>query len=502
MAISMKRYVDIVSGVGGGAAVRQRDLILRLFTTSPRVPADAVVEMTNAPDVALYFGAGTPEALRAAFYFGFVSKNITAPKRISFGRYANAAAPARIYGARTAAPLASFTAVTTGSLRLTLGGYAADITGVNTSAAASLAAVASALQTAIRAVTAGGVAWTGATVTYDAPSNSFLLVGGDVGASAIAVGAAATGTPLQTLLGWGAAAVFSPGVVAQTPVQALATSAEGSDNFGTFSFIADLTDNEALAVAQLNDTYNVKFHFAHRFDVDTEGAVLYGLLSGLSGVSLTFAPFANDFPELLPAAVLAATDYSRRNSTQNYMFQQAPLRPSVSTNAMADTLDVVRANYYGVTQTAGQQIAFYQRGVMCGLATDPVDMNTYANEMWLKDAAAAQVMTLLLALAKVSANAQGRSQLLAVLQSVVDEALNNGTISVGKPLSTVQKLYIGEVTGDDEAWQQVFSLGYWLDVTLQTVVTTDGRTEWKALYTLVYSKDDVIRKVDGSHILI
>jgi hypothetical protein len=41
-----------------------------------------------------------------------------------------------------------------------------------------------------------------------------------------------------------------------------------------------------------------------------------------------------------------------------------------------------------------------------GLATDPVDMNVYANEIWLKDAAGAAILSLLLSLGKVSANAR------------------------------------------------------------------------------------------------
>ena len=122
--------------------------------------------------------------------------------------------------------------------------------------------------------------------------------------------------------------------------------------------------------------------------------------------------------------------------------------------------------------------------------------------MWFKDAAGAKIMELLLSLARVSANATGRSQLIAVLQSVIETATFNGTISIGKPLNTTQKLYIGNLTGDANAWQQVYRLGYWIDCTLQSYVTTDGRTEWKAVYTLIYSKDDAIRKVEGSHVLI
>lgn len=501
MAISFTRYVAITSGVGGGAAVRQRDLILRLFTTSERVPADAVVEMENAADVAAYFGIASAEYLRALFYFGFISKNITRPEKISFSRWADAQTSAKIFGSK-AAPLATFTAIAAGSFRLTLGGYSADVTGVNLSAAASLAAVAAAIQTAVQAVTAGGTAWTAATVAYDAPSNSFILTSGEAGAGDVSVTAAATGTSLVTPLGWGALAIFSPGVEPVEPVQSFIDSVQMSDNFGSFAFIAGLSDSQIEAVALQNDTYNVKFLYLVGFDVDTEAATLFGLLSGVSGAAWTYSPLASEYPELLPAAILAATDYSRRNSVQNYMFQQAALTPSVQTDALANTMDANRANYYGRTQSAGQFIDFYQRGVMGGLATDPVDMNTYANEIWLKDAAGAAIMTLLLALAKVSANVEGRSQLLTVLMGVVERATFNGTISIGKPLSTVQKLFISNLTGDPDAWQQVLTIGYWVDVVLTSEVLPDGRTEWKAEYTLVYSKDDVVRKVEGTHVLI
>lgn len=501
MAISFKRYVDITSGVGGGAGVRLRDLILRLFTSSTRVPAGEVLEMDNATDVATYFGTSSAEYLRAVFYFGFVSKLITAPKKISFSRWAEVDAAARIYGVSSTYTVAQFTGVSTGSLRLTLGDYTADVTGINWTSATTLSLVASILQTAIRAVTAGGTDWTSAVVAWNSTAQRFELTGGVAGAEPVAVTAAGSGVAVAGLLGWGSDAVFSPGVDAEEPLDAFITSVEASDNFGTFAFVSTLTAEQIAAVAVQNDTYNVRFHYSVPIAA-ADAATYYAALSGLSGVSTTLAPLSTEYPELLPAAILAATDYARRNSVQNYMFQQATLTPSVTTTAVANTMDASRVNYYGRTQTAGQFIDFYQRGVMMGLATDPVDMNTYANEMWLKDAAGAAIMSLLLSSARVSANTTGRGQLLAILQSVIEQATFNGTISVGKPLNTTQKLYIGNLTGDPEAWQQVYRLGYWIDCVLSSYVTPDDRTEWKATYTLIYSKDDAIRKVDGSHVLI
>ena len=501
MAINFTRYVAITSGVGGGAGVRLRDLILRLFSVSTRVPVGTVVEMESAAEVGTYFGTSSAEYLRAVFYFGFISKLITAPKKISFSRWAEVAAAARIYGATKTFAVSQFTSITTGSFKLTLGAYTADVTTLNFSAATTLSNVASILQTAIRAITAGGSDWTAASVTYNATAQRFELVGGVVGAEAVATAAAATGVDIRTLLGWDATAIFSPGTAAEEPLAAFITSVQTSDNFGSFAFAHPISQAQALAVAQQNDTYNVKFMFTLGI-AEADAASYYGALSGLSGVATTLAPLSTEFPELLPSAILAATPYSKRNSVQNYMYQQASLTPSVTTDAVANTLDANRVNYYGRTQTAGQFIDFYQRGVMMGLTTDPVDMNVYANEMWFKDSAGAAIMSLLLSLSRVSANATGRGQLLAILQSVIEQATFNGTISIGKPFTTVQKLYIGQLTGDDNAWQQVARIGYWIDCVLESYVTVDGRTEWKAVYTLIYSKDDAIRKVEGSHVLI
>ncbi len=499
--ISFKRYVDIVSGVGGGAAVRARDLILRVFSSSTLVPADGIVEMTSAADVGTYFGTSSPEYARALFYFGFVSKLITNAKKIAFARWAEVAAAARIYGASATRAVASFTPITTGSFKLTLGAFTADVTGLNFGAVTTLSNVATVLQSAIQAVVAGGAAWTAATVTYNAVSQRFELVSGVTGAGQVATAAAATGVDVRALLGWDATAIFSPGVAAEEPVAAFIRSAESNDNFGSFAFTGTVTQAQTLAVATQNDTYNVKFMQLVPIAI-ADAATYFAALQGLSGVLVTASPLATEFPELLPAAILASTDYGKRNSVQNYMFQQATLTPSVSTNAVADTLDTNRVNYYGQTQTAGQPLSFYQRGVMMGLATDPVDANVYANEMWLKDAVGAQIMSLLLSAARVSANSTGRGQLLAILQSVIELATFNGTISIGKPLTTVQKLFIGNLTGDDQAWQQVFRLGYWIDGAMVSYVTVDSRTEWKFVYTLIYSKDDAIRKVEGSHVLI
>lgn len=500
MAISISKYVDIVSGVGGSGNVRQRDLIGRLFTDNLRVPVDSLVEVTNAADAAAYFGSSSIEYLRALFYFSWISKNITAPKKLQFARWASEAAAPRIYGARLTTTLSALTTITAGTLTITAGSNTANLTGINLSTATSFAAVATMLQTAIRAAT--GAQFTTATVTFDPITSAFGFVGSVAEPAQVSVTVTGTTNDLSTRLGWGPSAIFSPGVDITSLTDALNASVNGSTNFGSFLFIPDLTDAQVLEVATWNKERNVEFLYCvpvNDTNRDSRGAAL--LSTG--GTTLTYAPTDGQYDEMAPMIIMAATDYTRRSSVQNYMFQVFDeLSAKVTTNALSNELDLLRINYYGVTQTAGQLIAFYQRGVMGGGQQDPTDQNIYANEMWFKDTARANILSLLLSVGRVPANSSGRAAVLAVIQDAIDRALFNGVISVDKSLSTVQKLYITDITGDNLAWYQVQSTGYWVDAVMQSYVTTDGRAEWKCVYTLVYSKDDAIRKVEGSHILI
>ena len=518
MAINFTRYIDITSGVGAAAAVPERQLIGRLFTDNNILPPQSFIEFDNAEEVGDYFGTSSTEYLRAVYYFSFVSKDIVSPQKISYARWVSAAVAPRIYGyvdPSNPQLLADYTSISAGSFGLTIGGVVNTFTALDFTGAASLAAVAAILQTAIRTKT--GVQWTAATVTYDSVRGSFDFVGGSTGAATISVQEGVGGTPIAAILGWLPAAsmvngifvngaITAPGSAVETLTASLNNSANASNNFGSFTFIPTLTLTQHIEVANWNKDQNVLYQY--QVAVSSANASAWAARDGsglglIGGTGLTLMPVSTtnpEYPEMFPMMILAATDYEENNSVQNYMFQQTTLTPSVTDDTTANTMDGLKINFYGQTQTAGQLINFYQKGVLLGIATDPLDMNTYANEQWLKNAISAQLMTLLLSLAEVSANAKGRGQILAILQSVINVALSNGTISVGKTLTTTQKLYISQVTGDPNAWYQVQTIGYWVNCVI--VASSDVPPVYTAKYILVYSKDDVIRKVTGQDVLI
>ena len=94
MPISQSKYVAITSGIGGQSAASRKDLGLRLYTTNALFPNDTILEFTSALDVANYAGSSSAEAKLASAYFGWVSKSVTSPKKISFMRYSLATATA------------------------------------------------------------------------------------------------------------------------------------------------------------------------------------------------------------------------------------------------------------------------------------------------------------------------------------------------------------------------------------------------------------------------
>lgn len=506
--ISQSRYIRIVSGVGAGAAVAQRKLTLRVVTDSILVPPGVVMEFGSADDVATYFGATSEEAKRANLYFGFISKQINSPREMSFSRFLTNAIPAMVVGDSEPKVLVALQSFSAAIITLNYSGTQYLTDAIDLSTATSLTDVATKLQAGINASAsvASLPALANATVSYNSNTNQFTLTAATATAGSgtlTVVYTNGTSDPSQ-LLGWTTTGVVNvPGAAADTLTTAIQRSVNTSNNFGSFLFNTTYDLAAATAVAAWNHARNNEFMYLSKWTYG-EAAAVYAALIGYSGAGamLYDSAKAPDYIDQLPAEILAATNYNQPNAVQNYMYYQSASRSiTVEDDTRADVMDALRFNYIGVTQSAGQSLAFFQRGVLMGDSTAATDMNTYANEMWLKSAITQQLFSMFLNLGRVPANEDGAATIQAIIQVVIDNAKVNGTISVGKPFTEVQKQYITQITADDTSWRQVQSIGYWLTVGFETEVV-GGKTEYYAVYTLIYSKDDVVRRVDGRDIMI
>lgn len=501
MPIKSTLYVDIASGVIGADSVATQELTGRRFSTSPLIPSDVIVRVLRggAQD---YFGAGSAEASFADQYFSYVSPApVSRAKNLQFAAYAPTGRPPALFGGEHAT-LAQFQEVTAGVINLTLGDSAVQTASIDLSGSTSFGDVAGAVQTAIRAAGGAGTQYANAVVNYDGVSGAFTITGGTSEVAQASYNPAA-GTDIGALMGLGAVgAVESDGLPAQTPLQSFLKAEQVSDSFGSATFSdTGVTLAQAKELALYVKSQNVKYQIY--FSVSRANyQAWHDELSAIGSTGLILNATAGEYKESLPMAIMAATDYERRNATVNFMFRQSALSFDVNTTDEAIALNAVRVNYYGNTAVAGQQIRFFQRGFLLGGATDPLDMSVHANEQWLKSYCAAQLLSLQLGTNKIGADNDGRGKLLAVLAGAVERAKDNGTISVGKELTTNQKIAITDLTGDPDAWHDVQNAGYWYGVTIVPEVQVGGETEYVAKYTLAYSKNDVVRTIEGSHNLV
>ncbi len=507
MSIPQKKYVAITSAIANATQVRNKELILRVLTTNPLFAANTVYEFTSSNDVADFALATSPEAAIAREYFGWVSKVATQAKKISFMRYSFEALAPYIYSTKPLTPLATLKDVTAGSMIVNLGGTAYTISDIDLSSVTSYADVASAIQTAIRANTAGGTLWTGATVTYTATPAGFTITGGEAGVNEINYATAgASGTDLSSLLGLDVASapVLSNGTAEATIGNILNKTIDISTNFATFGFVSASDAYSNLdGIGAFVDEQNNQYRFC--FDLSSanyaEGIATaakytgmtahYNINYGVSGVN----------PAWLMSAILpATTNYNKPNGVKNYMFQQFPQQAvSVGDNDgnFYQTLDNLNINYNGQTQKSGSNIAFYQNG----FNADGTDSAIFDNETWLKDAIATDVLNAFLTLDFVSADKDGEAIVVGIIQNNADKALTNHVFANGRILNNTEKAFITQVFDDDSKWLECQNNGYTFTVEI-TTESLNNATVHVAEYTLVYLKNNVIRKVNGRNILV
>lgn len=499
MAIPIRRYVNIISGVGGGVGVRQRDLILRLFTDSAFISPGTVIEASDAANVGRLFGIGSPEYKRAVQYFSFVNPAISSPRAISFASYRSAAGPSKVIGGNDSKVLAQFTSAAPGTLTLSLNGVESTTASINLASATSLADVATTVQTAIVALAGDYV---GATVDYGVTGpNRFTVTLANVGDAGVKLSFGVSSLAILMELVESAGAINIQSNAAMTPLEALQQSEQVSNNMGSFAFVPALTLDQVVDVATYNNSLNFMYQY-HAAVSAADASAWASALETIGGVGLTLEK-AGEFPELAGPSILASIRYDRRNSVLGYMYRQLPgLTATVTDETKANIYDALRVNYVGETSTAGQNIQFFQRGNLMGTGTAATDMGVFGNEQWLKDLALTRLLSLQLSMPILSADDEGRGYVETILQGVVDAALFNGVISVGKDLTDVQKVYITNQTGNPDAWQAVQSLGYYVDTQITTEVTPAGVTEYIISYQIIYAKKDQVRRIDGFHKLI
>lgn len=432
--LPVSRLISIAVSLTAAGAKAQNLSTLLILGSSPVI--DVVERYRNYATldaVAADFGTTAPEYLAAQLWFG----QSPAPTSLLIGRWAQAATSGLLRGASLSAAqqmLSNFTAVTTGAFKYARnGGAQTDVTGLNFSAATSLAQVASIITTALSG---------NATMVWNSVFGRFELTSSTTGApSAISfLSAPSTGTDISALLGMTAAssgAYVANGIVAET---ALVAATLFDSNYGQSWYalqIIGAVNSDHLAVASYIEGANNK----HIYGVTSQEA---GVLSSVSTTDIAYqlaqlkykrsiVIYSSTSPYAI-ASVLARlliVDYTGTNTAITLMYKQLPGITAESLNVTQIT--ALEAKNCNVSVNYSNGTAILETGVMS--SGDFAD--TVAGTDWLAVTLMTSLYNLLYTTTtKIPQTDAGTHLMVAICEAVCSQGVVNGLLAPGQWNST------------------------------------------------------------------
>ena len=458
MSINASRLVSITPRVvsAGSADLETNGLLL---TQNALIPADTpALEFVTAASVGNYFGAESPEADFANQYFSGVNNQQRAVSRLFIARRINEDAAAWIKSAPISAQLSELTAITAGSLTITVNGTEKEVVNLDFSSAKSFSDVAAELATAIGAVSGA----------YNSDQNAIILTTTETGdaASISLATSASTGTDVSALLGLtsGAGAVLSQGTDALTAAQNMNLITTVSRNWVGFTTLYSTELDEASALAAWADIDDDYVYFDWSTDskmtnqstqATTKAAQLaennYNCLAMVYGTAQETAAFL---------AVGASIDWSAIQGIKTWFAKSASgIKASVLSDEVSEALDDLRVNYVGAFATRNAEFDFINRGCLISGIYQWID--ALYGMIWFKARIQRQIMDGFASINRAPYNAVGFAYVEAWLLDPINEAKRNGVIDTGLALSTSQVQQLLTETANPTIQHDLYSKGSW-----------------------------------------
>lgn len=424
-ALSVDRVVKVTINLQPLAASRRNFGILCIAGPSDVIGQDERIRAyTNIAGVAADFGVNAPEYKAAELFFSQTPR----PAILHIGRWVRAAAPAMLKGAVLSdaeQALSLWSAVEDGAMSLTIDGTEHALSGLDFSGCMNLNGVASVVTAALSG--AGTCLWTG---------DRFTVTSATSGATSAVLYAetAASGTDAASMmkLTEAAATGIVPGMDGETPVECAAALADMSGNWYGLAFAAsDLTVEQHLAVAAFIEA-SAKSRIYGATVTDTrvlDSTYTEDLASRCKalGYKRTMVAYsANPYAVVSAIGRAFTVNFSANRSTITLKFKQLPgITAEGLTETYAANLAAKRCNVFAAYDNG---TAIYQEGVMSG--------DAWFDEIhgldWLQNAVQTEVWNLLYqSKTKVPQTDSDANQILAAIESVFQEGVNNGLIAPG-----------------------------------------------------------------------
>lgn len=490
MGISIRKIIDVQSGVLAPVVVRMNSGAL-LFSKTPLIDLDSVIEFTSYKDVLTYFAQTEPEAIFAEHYFAGYDENLIKPDSLKMFRRAIEKTPAILLGGDISGlAVGLLSAVTDGSMNITIDGTEKKLTGIDLTSIGSFSDVAAILSTELAAL---------AEVQFIPLLNRFSIMSKTFGAaSTITFASAATaGTDLSSLLSLTEAtgAKVIKGSDQRDIAVEFALAKTIDSNFSTVALAYDAPNTEKVAFVKAVTDYNKE---NPRYIAAVNTTLPDALISGST---TTLAALVNTLEGAWPIyGTIAHVGFwlgligcMRPDSSTiitTALKTQSILMPSALGDAQFDALMKNGYNFYGPYDSKSNVFNVSYPGSIMGKYNYA---DAFFGAMWLTDMIENSMMLLLKAYGKISYTETGFSLVRAQLQSCVDAGIDNQVVEKGMELTQPQKVELLPIIGEGGI-RSLEESGFWYSV--ENPKDLQDRLERKSPYVrLIYTYGGAIQQL-------
>lgn len=371
---------------------------------------------SSISDIATDFGISSREYLAAQAFFSQSPQ----PTQVYIGRWAKSATAGRLRGRTLSSAeqdISLFTAITTGTLSLTIDGASKSMASIDLSAETNLNGVASQISSALGV--SGSCAWTG---------ERFVITSATTGTSST-VATTDTGT-LSSLMGFAGSATSVAGVAAES----LASAITALLDYNTWYMVCvapDASDDSIVEAAGLIEAASpsrmIGFTTQNSTEIDsTASSTLGSRLKGL-GYNRTILVYSSDSPVAAASVFgrMATINFEGSNTTLTLKFKQLP--GVTAENLRSSQAEALKSHNVNAFCAYQNDTSILQEGITSG--------GWFIDEThgldWLQNRVETDLWNLLYTSKKVGQDESGATAIVSCVNKSLEQGVTNGLIAPG-----------------------------------------------------------------------
>lgn len=415
--LPVSRVVNVAVEMSPTAAALRNFGFCLILGDSDIIDTDERIRLySSISDIATDFGISSREYLAAQAFFSQSPQ----PTQVYIGRWAKSATAGRLRGRTLSSAeqdISLFTAITTGTLSLTIDGASKSMESIDLSAETNLNGVASQISSALGV--SGSCAWTG---------ERFVITSATTGTSST-VATTDTGT-LSSLMGFAGSATSVAGVAAES----LASAITALLDYNTWYMVCvapDASDDSIVEAAGLIEAASpsrmIGFTTQNSTEIDsTASSTLGSRLKGL-GYNRTILVYSSDSPVAAASVFgrMATINFEGSNTTLTLKFKQLP--GVTAENLRSSQAEALKSHNVNAFCAYQNDTSILQEGITSG--------GWFIDEThgldWLQNRVETDLWNLLYTSKKVGQDESGATAIVSCVNKSLEQGVTNGLIAPG-----------------------------------------------------------------------